>query len=52
MRGPLDLLKELWEVSTNRSESIVSYVLLMRERLSQMADVVQTNLGKAQEKQK
>lgn len=48
----MDILKESWEVSPDRSESIESNVLLMRERLSNMTELVQTNLGKAQKKQK
>ena len=34
VRGPLDVLREEWESSKRSSESVVSYVLLVRERLS------------------
>jgi len=52
VRGPLDVLKESWEVVNNANESVVSYVLLMRERLNKMTELVQTTLGKATECQK
>ena len=52
MRGPLDVLKESWEVGNKENESVVSYVLLMRERLNKMTELVQTTLGKAVECQK
>ena len=32
VRGPLDVLREEWESSKRSSESVVSYVLLVRER--------------------
>ena len=52
MWGPLDELNESWEVGNNKNESVVSYVLLMRERLNKMTELVQTTLGKAVECQK
>ena len=52
VRGPLDVLQESWEAGGQESESIISYVLLMRERLSKMTDLMQTTLGKASERQK
>ena len=52
VRGPLDVLKEVWESSSRSDESTVSYVLLMRERLEKMTTLVQTNMAKAQGQQK
>ena len=52
VRGPLDVLKESWESSPKSAESIVSYVLLMQNRLSKLRDVVRTNLEEAQRAQK
>ena len=47
VRGPLDILKESWEAESESSESVVSYVLKMRERISQTMEV-----AKLSEKQK
>ena len=52
MRGPLDVLKEAWEGSKRIEESVVSYMLLVRERLSRMTELVQENLSRAQRQQK
>ena len=52
VRGPLDVLKETWEAKKKSSESVVSYVLLMRERMEAMAEEVQKNCVNAQRKQK
>lgn len=52
MRGPLDVLKEAWEGSKRSEESVVSYMLLVRERLSRMTELVQENLSRAQRQQK
>lgn len=52
VRGPLDVLHEGWEAGKRSSESIVSYVLSIRKKLSQMMDVVKENLQKAQNNQK
>ena len=52
IRGPLDILRESWEAETKSSESVVSYVLKMRERISQTMEISQTNLARAQERQK
>ena len=52
VRGPLVILRETWEASTKSSESIVSYVLMMREKLSRMTQLVQKNLSRAQANQK
>lgn len=52
VRGPLDILRETWETDPKSSESIVSYVMKMRERLSETMEIAQTNLAKAQKRQK
>ena len=52
VRGPLDILKESWESSPKSSESVVSYVLLMQERLQNLRDLVRINLEQAQTAQK
>ena len=52
VRGPLDVLKETWEATEPSSESVVSYVLSVRNKLEKMTDLVQDNLVKAQQHQK
>ena len=52
VRGPLDILRDSWIASPKTSESIVSYVLLMQERLSELRDLVKQNLQHAQDSQK
>ena len=52
VRGPLDVVKEQWETNPIGEESVVSHVLLMRERLEQMCTLVQGNLQEAQGRQK
>ena len=52
VRGPLDILKEEWEAGEKSDESVVSYVLSLRDRLERMTEHVQENLGKAQRQQK
>ena len=52
VRGPLDVLKETWEADKRSSESVVSHVLAMRDRMSSMTELVRKQLEKAQEKQK
>lgn len=34
VRGALDILQESWEASQRSSESVISHVLMMRERLA------------------
>ena len=45
VRGPLDLLRESWETPATTNENIISYVLSMRDN---MTELVQLNLAKAQ----
>ena len=52
VRGPLDVLKETWESHPRSSESIVSYVLSVQERLAKMSALARENLQKAQKMQK
>ena len=51
VRGALDTLKECWEASPKSSESIVSYVLTMQEKLAKMSELVCENIRKAQQQQ-
>ena len=52
VRGPLDVLKESWEASKRSTESVVSYVLTIQERLKKLRDIVQENLKAAHATQK
>ena len=52
VRGPLDVLRETWEANTSGGESVLSYILAMRERLEKMTELVQENLSRAQKQQK
>ena len=52
VRGPLDILKESWVAKTRSPESVVSYVLMIQERLQKLRDIVRENLENAQVTQK
>ena len=56
VRGPLDVVKEAWESEqaeqSGADESVVSYVLSIQDKLSQMAELVRVNMEKVQETQK
>ena len=52
VRGPLDVLKETWEAEQRSTESVVSHVLAMRDKLASMTDLVRENLNDAQRIQK
>ena len=52
VRGPLDVLRETWEADSRGGESVVSYILMIRERLEKMAELVQENVSRAQKQQK
>ena len=52
MRGPLDVLREEWEVNKKSDESVLSHILLVRERLEEMSELVNENLKGAQKRQK
>ena len=40
VRGPLDILKESWESNNKGEESVVSHILLVRDNLEQMKELV------------
>ena len=46
LRGSLDVIREIWESDVSSWESIVSYVVGIRERLEAMAELVKENVGK------
>ena len=52
IRGPLDVLKEVWSGEEIDNTTVAAHVITMRERLQDMTDLVQANLMKAQKKQK
>ena len=52
VRGPLDVLKEEWIAQQQDSQSVVSHILLMRERLESMYELTRENLREAQKQQK
>ena len=52
VRGPLDVIKDAWEVDEGSSESVVSYLIAMREKLEGMIDLVRKNEERAKEKEK
>ena len=52
VRGPLDILSEIWQANAKSKESVVSHVLEVRKRLEGMRELASENLQKAQERQK
>uniref|UniRef100_A0A667YIB5 Gypsy retrotransposon integrase-like protein 1 n=1 Tax=Myripristis murdjan TaxID=586833 RepID=A0A667YIB5_9TELE len=54
VRGPLSLLREIWEGDQGRvgPVNIVSYVVQMRERLERMNELAQAYMVEAQQRQK
>ena len=52
VRGPLDVLRESWVARERNTESVVSHVLAIRERMEQMSSLVKESLEKAQQSQK
>ena len=52
VRGPLDILKEEWETGKRASESVVSHLLILRERLESMTELVKEHMSDIQQKQK
>ena len=52
VRGPLDVLKETWEVSPKSSESVVSYILCVQGQLARLQEIVRDNLEDTQRTQK
>ena len=52
VRGPLDVLKEVWTGEEMENTSVAAHVIQMRERLQEMSDLARSNLAEAQKKQK
>ena len=52
VRGPLDILRETWEASPKSSESVVSHVLSMHDKMAKLQELVHDNLTKAQQTQR
>ena len=52
VRGPLDILKEVWRGEEIENTSVAAHVIQMRERLQEMSNIARENLVKAQKKQK
>ena len=52
VRGPLDVFKEAWVLGKRSSQDVLSYILLMRDRMSAMSEQVQQNLKSAATRQK
>ena len=52
VRGPLDVLKESWQISEKSEESVVSHILSIRNKLEKMKILADANLKEAQQKQK
>ena len=52
VRGPLDVLQESWETNGKVGTDVLNHVIEIREKLASMSELVQVNLGKAQELQK
>ena len=52
VQGPLYVLRQAWEAYKKSDGSVVSHVLSIRDRMEKMAELVQSYLTKAQEKQK
>ncbi|XP_065902350.1 uncharacterized protein [Dysidea avara] len=52
VRGPLDVLRESWEANSKSKESVVSYVLSIRDKLDTMRSLVAENMQDAQKAQK
>ena len=40
VRGPLDILKETWKASKRSGESVISYVLMVQQKLAMMSELV------------
>ena len=49
VQGPLGILKEQWEAGKRASKSVVSHVLLLRERLESMTELVKQHMSDIQQ---
>ena len=52
VNGPLDMLKNTWEAGGPGEDSVVSYILSIRDKLAKMTELVKRNLSNAQERQR
>ncbi|KAL2082601.1 hypothetical protein ACEWY4_012302 [Coilia grayii] len=52
VRGPLDLLKDMWEEPKSVQQNVATYVLQMRQRLEEMSELAHQNMELAQKRQK
>ncbi|KAL2081694.1 hypothetical protein ACEWY4_023547 [Coilia grayii] len=52
VRGPLDLLKDMWEEPKAVQQNVATYVLQMRQRLEEMSELAHQNMELAQKRQK
>ena len=52
MRGPLDVLREVWTEEETEKTTEVIHLVQMRERLEEMSTLVRANLLGAQKRQK
>ena len=52
VRGLCDVLREEWEASKRSDESVLSHILLVRERLEEMSELESENLKGALKHQK
>ncbi|XP_036065872.1 uncharacterized protein LOC118598010 [Oryzias melastigma] len=54
VRGPLSLLKEIWEGDQPhlKTVNVISFVIQMRERLEKMSELAQAHMVEAQKQQK
>ena len=52
VRGPLDVLREVWMGKDIEKTTVVTHLVQMRECLEEMTGLVRANLNKAQQKQK
>ena len=52
VKGLLDVLKDIWEEGKSANESLVSYVVNMKEKLAAMTHLVQKNVSQGKHRQK
>ena len=52
VRGQLDVVREAWEQPAQADENIISYVMKVGDRLSEMSEIVRENVSNAQQTQK
>ena len=52
VRGPMAVLKEVWESAESKDTSVVAHIMQIREQLQEMADLVYENMVQSQANQK